>query len=87
MSKPVPAQPQDLLAAKDQIISFCERIEKLNEDKAAIQADLKQVYNEVVEAGFHKKYIAMLVRLRQKDKDELVEDDELLKMYRKAINI
>lgn len=70
-----------------QLLKFVERVEKLNEDAAAIASDLKEVYNEAKSAGFDPKYIKACVKLRAKDPDEIDEEDELMKMYRNALGI
>lgn len=70
-----------------QLLSIIERVEKLNEDSAAIAADLKEVMSEAKSAGYDPKYIKKMVELRKMDPDELDEQDELTKMYRDAIGI
>lgn len=70
-----------------QLLSFVQRIEKLNEDKAAIAADIKKIFNEVKSAGFDKKYIREIIKLRKLDPDELDEADELMQMYRRAAGL
>lgn len=71
----------------DQLLSLIERIEKLEEEKAAIAADIKQIYDEAKGAGFEPKYIREMIKLRKLDPDELDEHDELEKMYRDTINL
>lgn len=70
-----------------QLLSIIQRVEKLNEDSAAIAADLKEVMSEAKSAGYDPKYIKKMVDLRKLDPDELDEQDELTKMYRDAIGI
>ena len=70
-----------------QLLSIVQRIEKLNEDAAAIAADIKEVLSEAKSAGFDPKYIKKMVELRKLDPDELDEADELMKMYRDALGI
>ena len=70
-----------------QLLSIIERIEKLNEDSAAIAADIKEIYSEAKSAGFDPKYIRQMIRLRKLDPDELDEADELTQMYRNALGL
>ncbi len=70
-----------------QLISIIERIEKLNEDTAAIAADSKEIYSEANSAGVDPKYIRQMIRLRKLDPDELMETDELTQMYRSALGL
>ena len=69
------------------LLSIVQRIEKLNEDAAAVAADIKEVYAEAKSSGFDPKYIRACIKLRAKDPDEVDEQDELLAMYRKALGI
>ncbi|MCL2748951.1 MAG: DUF2312 domain-containing protein [Alphaproteobacteria bacterium] len=70
-----------------QLISVIERVEKLNEETAAIAADIKEIYSEAKSAGYDPKYIRQMIRLRKLDPDELDEADELMKMYRDALGL
>lgn len=70
-----------------QLLSIVQRVEKLNEDQAALAADLKEVMAEAKSAGYDPKYIRKMVELRKMDPDELDEQDELTKMYRDALGI
>lgn len=72
---------------KDQLLSIVERIEKLNDEAAAIAADIKDVYHEARSQGFEVKYIRKCIELRKKGADEVYEEDELLRMYREALGI
>ncbi len=71
----------------NQLISIIERIEHLNEDAAAIAADIKEIYAEAKNAGYDPKYIRECIKLRKKDADEIDEQDELMQMYRNAIGL
>ncbi|MCL2749381.1 MAG: DUF2312 domain-containing protein [Alphaproteobacteria bacterium] len=70
-----------------QLISIIERVEKLNEETAAIAADIKEIYAEAKSIGYDPKYIRQMIRLRKLDPDELDEADELTKMYRSALGL
>ena len=70
-----------------QLLSIIERIEKLNDDAAAIADDIKEIYTEAKSAGYDPKYIRQMIRLRKMDPDELDETDELTQMYRKALGL
>lgn len=70
-----------------QLLSIVQRVEKLNEDQAAIAADLKEVMSAAKSAGYDPKYVRKMVELRKMDPDELDEQDELTRMYRDALGI
>lgn len=71
----------------EQLKSLVERIERLNSDAESIAADIKEIYSEAKSQGYDPKYIKKCIALRKKDKDEIDEEDELLAMYRSALNI
>ena len=67
--------------------SFIQRIEKLEEDKAAVGEDLKEVYAEAKGVGFDTKIIRQIVRLRKVEVEKRRENDELLDLYKAAIGM
>jgi len=71
--------------AQGQLKSFFERIENLEEAKAAIMADLKEVYAEAKGAGFLPKIIRKVVRLRKMDKAKREEEESLVDIYAHAL--
>lgn len=71
--------------AQGQLKSLVERIERLEEDKAAVQSDLKEVYAEAKGAGFDTKILRKVVRLRKQDKAKVQEEDALIDLYLSAI--
>lgn len=70
-----------------QLMSYIQRVEKLNQDAAAIAADIKEVLDEAKSAGYDPKYIRKMIDLRKLDPDQLDEQDELTQMYRSAVGI
>ncbi|MFT3996778.1 MAG: DUF2312 domain-containing protein [Asticcacaulis sp.] len=72
-------------AAQGRLKSFIERIERLEEDKAAIAGDLKDIYAEAKGEGFDTKVMRKVVSLRKKDKQKLEEEETLLDLYLSAI--
>jgi uncharacterized protein (UPF0335 family) len=67
--------------------SFIERIERLEEEKAAIAGDIKEVYSEAKSSGFETKIMRQIVRLRKMDTQERVEQEQLLDVYKQAIGM
>jgi uncharacterized protein (UPF0335 family) len=65
--------------------SIVDRIEKLEEEKAAVGADIKDVYAEAKGAGFDPAVLRMLIRNRKEDADTMAERQELLDLYTHAI--
>ena len=71
----------------ERLRSFIQRIEKLEEDKAAVGEDLKEVYAEAKGTGFDTKIIRNIVRLRKKEVEKRREESELLDLYMSAIGM
>ena len=67
-----------------QIIS---KIEHIEEERQEISDQLKDTYNEAKALGFDVKIIKHVLKLKQKDKDMLAEEDNLIDLYRGALGI
>lgn len=73
--------------AKDQLKSFVERIERLEEDKKAIADDIKDVYAEAKATGFDTKVMKQVIRLRKQDRSEREEQEAILDLYLQALGM
>ena len=71
--------------AQGRLKSFIERIERLEEDKAAISGDLKEVYAEAKGEGFDTKILRKVIRLIKQDKVKRQEEEALIDLYLSAI--
>ena len=67
--------------------SFIERIERLEEEKASLAEDIKEVYAECKGVGFDTKTIRKIISLRKMDSEKRREEDELLDLYKSAIGM
>lgn len=67
--------------------SFIQRIEKLEEDKASVSEDIRDVYAEAKSTGFDGKIIRQIVRLRKMEIEKRREQEELLDLYKSAIGM
>ena len=74
-------------AGAEQLQQFIERIERLEEEKRALMADIKDVYAEAKATGFEPKIMRQIVRMRGMDRELLNEQDELLTTYRTALGL
>ena len=74
-------------AGADQLTQFIERIERLEEEKRALMADIRDVYSEAKGTGFEPKIMRQLVKMRPMDRELLQEQDELLETYRAAVGL
>jgi uncharacterized protein (UPF0335 family) len=71
--------------AQGKLKSLIERIERLEEDKAAVANDLKEVYAEAKGEGFDVKIVRKVVRLRKQDSAKRQEEEALIDLYLSAI--
>lgn len=71
--------------AKDQLKSVVERIERLEEEKAALSADIKEVYAEAKGNGFDVKILRKVVAIRKLDAAERSTEEEMLDLYLSAV--
>src|SRR5690242_10233878 len=73
--------------AKDQLRSFIERIERLEEERAALSADILEVYSEAKGTGFDTKAMRAVVRLRKLDTADRQEQEAILDLYLSALGM
>ena len=73
--------------AVDHLRSFIERIERLEEEKANLMNDIKEVYAEAKGTGFDVKTLRHVVRLRKLDASVREEQDFLMDTYKRALNM
>jgi len=71
--------------AADRLKSIVERIEKLEEERKNLQADIKIIFAEAKSAGFDTKVLRMVIASRKKDQSEWEEQQALLETYMKAL--
>jgi uncharacterized protein (UPF0335 family) len=73
--------------AKEQLKSFIERIERLEEERASLGSDIREVYSEAKGMGFDTKIIRQVVRMRKLDKADFQEQEALLDLYLTAMDM
>ena len=73
--------------AKDQLRSLIERVERLEEERAALTADIREVYSEANGFGFDAKIMRQVVRLRKLDRADRQEQEAILDLYLAALGM
>jgi len=73
--------------AADRLKSVVERIERLEEEKAGIAEDIKEIYAEAKATGFDAPTIKQIVKIRKLSREKLQEQEELLDLYKAALGI
>ena len=69
------------------LLSYVERIERLEEEKAALQNDINEIYAEAKASNFDVKAIKELVKIRKKDELERQAEEYIVEQYREALGI
>ena len=65
--------------------SFIERIERLEEERKALGADVREVYSEAKSTGYDPKIMRQVVKLRKMDASDRQEQESLLQVYLDAV--
>ena len=73
--------------AAGQLRSLIERIERLEEEKSALAADIREVYAEAKGNGFDTKVMRQVVRMRRLDRAERQEQEAVLDLYLSALGM
>ena len=71
--------------AQDQLRAFVSRVERLEEDKQAVMADMKEVYAEAKAMGFDTKILRKVIAIRKQDRHERAEQEAILELYLGAL--
>jgi len=74
-------------SAGERLRQFIERVERLEEERRALGADIREIYAEAKALGFEPKIMRQLVRLRRLDRQELDEQEALLDTYKQALGM
>jgi uncharacterized protein (UPF0335 family) len=73
--------------AADRLRSIVERVERLEEEKKALASDIKDIFAEAKSAGFDVKVLRQVIKLRKLDDAALQEQDTLIDLYRRALEV
>ncbi|MBF0109091.1 MAG: DUF2312 domain-containing protein [Magnetococcales bacterium] len=73
--------------AADQLLRFIDRIERLEEEKAEVATQVRDVYAEAKSQGFDPKIMRLIVRLRKRDPNDIEEEETILHLYKQALGM
>ncbi len=73
--------------AADRLRQFIERVERLEEEKAALASDVREVYAEAKAVGFDPKIMRQIVKLRKMDSADQQEMEALIDTYKHALGM
>ena len=87
VAKPVDGDTKTGGIAADRLRSLVDRIERLEEERAALTADIKEVYSEAKGTGFDTKIMRQVIRMRKLDKADFQEQEAMLDLYLTAMDM
>jgi uncharacterized protein (UPF0335 family) len=71
--------------AQTQLKSIIERVERLEQEKAEISEQIKEVFAEAKGNGFDVKILRKIVRIRKQDRAKRMEEEAILDLYLSAL--
>jgi uncharacterized protein (UPF0335 family) len=78
--------PQTLdRSAQERLRQIVARIERLEEEKAGLAADIKDVYAEAKSAGYDTKVLRKVITLRKQDRRARAEMEQVMDLYLAAL--
>lgn len=88
MKTPIPENETTVAGfAKEQLVSFLERAERLREEKKGIEADLKDLFAEAKSTGFDVPAIKEILKDRAADPAARAEHEAIVELYKRAIGM
>lgn len=72
-------------AAQGQLKTIIERIERLEQEKAEIAEQIKEVLSEAKGNGFDVKVLKKVIKIRAQDRAKRLEEEAILDLYLSAI--
>ncbi|WP_249085588.1 DUF2312 domain-containing protein [Parasaccharibacter sp. TMW2.1890] len=73
--------------AADRLRSIIDRVERLEDERKALGADIRDVFTEAKSAGFDVKAIKQIIKLRKQEPAEVEEQETLVETYRRALGL
>ncbi|MGE0701652.1 MAG: DUF2312 domain-containing protein [Hyphomicrobiaceae bacterium] len=74
-------------SSQDQLRQYIEQIERLEEEKKALSADIREKFLEAKAQGFDPKIMKKVLSLRKRSKTERLEEDAVLETYLHALGM
>ena len=71
--------------AQSQLKELVSRIERLDQEKAEIAEQIKEVFAEAKGNGFDVKIMRIVLRLRKKDRAKRLEEEAVTDLYLSAL--
>lgn len=75
------------VVVKEQLEQYLSKIERLEQEKADLSEEIKDIFQDASSHGFDVKAMKTVLKLKKLDKDKLAEQDAMLKLYRDTLGI
>ena len=72
-------------SAQGRLRTIIERLERLDEDRAAVVADMKEVFAEAKGEGYDVKALREVLKYRKQDKAKRQEMEAIVDLYLSAV--
>lgn len=72
-------------AAQGRLRTIIERVNRLEQDKEAVQIDIKEVYAEAKGNGYDVKVLRKVVRELKKDRAKRQEEEAIMDLYMSSL--
>lgn len=73
--------------AKEQLKAFIERLERMDEEIKALNADKRDIYAEAKGCGFDVKALREILKIRRLDADQRAEHEAIVDLYMQALGM
>ena len=85
----MPAEPLKTgnASAPEMLRQYVDRIERLEEEKAQLMADIRDVYAEAKGHGLDPKVMRQVIKMRGMDLQSLMEQDAMIELYRSHLGL
>ena len=81
----MPDGSADKSVSAQRLKSFITRIERLEDEKKNLGADIREVYSEAKSAGYDTKIMRQVIKVRAMDKTDREDQESLLQVYLDAV--
>ncbi len=71
----------------EELEAYIVRIERLAEEKQAIQGDISDIFGEMKGKGYDAPTVRKIIAKRKKDRDQRLEEEALLAVYMRALKM
>ncbi|ABE05266.1 hypothetical protein BA173_04760 [Rickettsia sp. MEAM1 (Bemisia tabaci)] len=75
------------VVVKEQLEQYLSKIERLEQEKADLSEEIKDIFQDASSHGFDVKAMKTVLKLKKLDKDKLAEQDAMLELYRDTLGI